>query len=305
MIRTVALFLYNRPDLTARVFEAIARARPRLLFLLADGPDPSRSEDAVRCEEARQAVARVDWECAVVRDFSTEHVGQRGRVESGFQVVFGTAEEAIFLEDDTLPSPDFFRFCEALLEIHRHDDRVLSIGGSALHRGRSGLRESYAFSRYPCSWGWATWRRAIAAYDPDRRHPKDAPDTLTWLEQHLGDATAAKYWAHLFEPTPPRAPTWDYIWTRSGFLRDGLHAIPARNLITNLGFRGDATNTRKACEFAALPLEALEGTLVRQRVERSVELDAAYEDAVYSGHLRRALSRVRELTQRRRGDRSR
>lgn len=304
MTRAVALFLYNRPDLTARVFEAITAARPRVLFLLADGPNPSQPDDRERCEGARQAVERVDWQCEVIRDFSPNHLGQRQRVESGFAIVFDAVAEAILLEDDTLPSPDFFRFCEGLLEFHRNDTRVLSIGGSALHLGRSGLLESYAFSRYPCSGGWATWKRAITSYDPHRRHPKNAPDTLTWLEQHLGDPIAAKYWAHLFESSAPEGPSWDYIWTRSGFLQDGLHAIPRWNLISNLGFREDATVTRRPCEFSALPLEPLDGPLGPQRVERSAELDAILEDTVYSGHLRRALSRVRELTSQRRRPRS-
>lgn len=302
-VRAVALFLYNRPDLTARVFEAIGQARPHNLFLFADGPDAGKPGDANRCEEARRMVERVGWDCQVLRDFSPVHLGQRSRFESAFEIAFERTEEVIFLEDDTLPSPAFFQFCETLLEAHRHHPRVLSIGGSALHRGRVEARESYLFSRYPCSSGWATWRRAIAVYDPRTRHPSTFRDTLTWLEQCLEDPIAARYWAHLLDGSGNREPTWDYIWVRSGFLHNGLHAIPMRNLVSNLGFREDATHTREASEFAELPLEPLSFPLTSPLLQRSSALDSVLEDTIYSGHLRRALAAVRESMASRRGRR--
>ena len=40
----VAFLVFNRPDLTARVFERIAAARPQTLLLVADGP---RNENEV------------------------------------------------------------------------------------------------------------------------------------------------------------------------------------------------------------------------------------------------------------------
>ena len=39
----VALLMFNRPDLTERVFEEIARARPRTLLVIADGPRRDKS----------------------------------------------------------------------------------------------------------------------------------------------------------------------------------------------------------------------------------------------------------------------
>jgi hypothetical protein len=232
----------------------------------------------------------------VFRDFAPEHLGLRRRVESGFRFVFERVEEVIFLEDDTVPSSDFFRFCEELLERYRDDERVLSIGGSALHFGLMNMKttESHMFSRYPVSWGWATWKRAIRRYDPSKRHPEAFTDTLSWLRLHLGAPQAAAYWSHLFESRSPDTPSWDYIWARSGFLADGLHVVPTRNLISNIGFRPDATHTRQDSPVANLPLEPLDFPLGTSRVVRSEDLDAFLEETIYSGNLTRALSRVRQ-----------
>ena len=38
----VAFIIFNRPDVTFKVFERIRRAKPTQLFIIADGPRPAR-----------------------------------------------------------------------------------------------------------------------------------------------------------------------------------------------------------------------------------------------------------------------
>ena len=44
----VALLIFNRPDLTQIVFEAIAKVKPKQLFVVADGP--RCAAEAEKCE---------------------------------------------------------------------------------------------------------------------------------------------------------------------------------------------------------------------------------------------------------------
>ena len=37
--------------------------------------------------------------------------------------------------------------------------------------------------------------------------------------------------------------TWDYQWTLSSFLNEGITVVPNKNLIDNIGFDEDATHT--------------------------------------------------------------
>ena len=117
---------------------------------------------------ARAVTEEVDWPCEVERDYADANLGCKRRVSTGVSWVFEQAEEAILLEDDCLPHPSFFRYCEELLERYRDDDRVMHISGDNLRFGRRG-EASYFFSRYPHVWGWASWRRAWRHYDPDLR----------------------------------------------------------------------------------------------------------------------------------------
>ena len=44
----VLLLAFNRPDTTARVFEALRPVRPSQIFFAVDGPRPEKAADAER-----------------------------------------------------------------------------------------------------------------------------------------------------------------------------------------------------------------------------------------------------------------
>ena len=269
----VALFLFNRPEPTARVFARIAEARPRQLFLIADGP---RTEaERPRCEAARQAVSRVDWDCHVRRNFSDENLGCRVRMSSGIDWVFSQVEEAILLEDDCLPHPTFFPYCAELLARFGEDERIVMISGDNFQRGRRRTPFSYYFSRIPHVWGWATWRRAWRHYDVTINRWPELRDA-GWLEATLRDADVARAYRRLFDDTHSgKIDTWDYQLTLAAWQQEALTVLPEVNLVTNLGFGPDATHT-KACNSpdAALPVHPMEFPLRHpEQVQRCVEAD--------------------------------
>ena len=69
MLQTpIAFFIYKRPQTTERVLAEIARAKPRRLFVIADGP--KSNEEAEKCAAARALIERVDWDCEVLTNFS-------------------------------------------------------------------------------------------------------------------------------------------------------------------------------------------------------------------------------------------
>ena len=74
--------------------------------------------------------------------------------------------EAIILEDDCVPNPTFFRFCQEMLDRYRHDQRIGMISGDNFQFGRRRNDDSYYFSKYVHVWGWASWRdRWVGSYD--------------------------------------------------------------------------------------------------------------------------------------------
>lgn len=246
----VVLLTFNRPDLTRRVLEDLRTVRPPALFVSSDGPRPGRPEDPGLVGRVRALVDElIDWPCEVVRDFMPQNEGCGRRVASALTRAFSIYEEAIVLEDDCAPHPSFFPFCEALLERYRHDTRVMHIGGTNFWADRHRPRTSYVFSRYAHVWGWATWRRAWSRFDsrlstwPDVRR-------RGLLSSVFYDDAQASYWSDVFDVMhdPKTAlDTWDYQWFYACLL-EGLSVQPAVNLVSNRGFRPDATHTTESTD---------------------------------------------------------
>ncbi|MGE0725022.1 MAG: glycosyltransferase family 2 protein [Alphaproteobacteria bacterium] len=244
----VVLILYRRPSHTRRVFDAVRRARPRHLLLVADGPSPDGSE-AAAVAGARAAVADVDWPCEVVRDYASQRMGCLGRVASGLDRAFTAWPAAIILEDDCVPEPGFFRFCVELLERHRDDPRVMMVTGTNPLEEWGAGDAGYFFARQGFCWGWATWRRAWRRFDPAPGRASDARDLLI---EHCGSAEQVDlHLDWLRRAVAGEIDAWDVQWGHACLLADGLAAVPVRNMVTNIGFGPDATHTRRKSLFDA------------------------------------------------------
>jgi hypothetical protein len=253
----VTFIIFNRPETTSRVFEEIRKARPPLLLLVADGPRSGHASDAELCAEARAVVEQVDWACEIRKNYSDINLGCRKRVSSGLDWIFSEVEEAIILEDDCLPHPTFFQFCEELLQKYRDDNRIGHIGGVNFQFGRKRMPYSYYFSRYNHIWGWASWRRAWRNYDvniglwPEVRDGK-------WLRGVLGERHLVKYWTRIFDKVYQHGVnTWDYQWMFHCWTQNRLAIIPNVNLISNIGFDTNATHTTGQSEFNSMKTEAM------------------------------------------------
>jgi hypothetical protein len=163
----VAFIIFNCPETTDRVFEQIAKAKPSKLLVIADGPRENSPGEAERCAAVRSIIDNVDWDCEVLTNYSDVNLGCKRRIASGLDWVFDTVEEAIILEDDCLPDPTFFRFCDELLEKYRDDERITMISGDNFQFDRKKTDSSYYFSRDPHIWRWASWRHVWKNYDVD------------------------------------------------------------------------------------------------------------------------------------------
>jgi hypothetical protein len=250
----VAFLIFNRPETTAKVFAEIARAKPPVLLVVADGPRPDVPGEAEKCAAARAIVEKgVDWACDVRTNYADLNLGCRRRVSSGLDWVFDTVEEAIVLEDDCLPHPTFFRFCEELLERYRHDERIMTVSGINLQFGRKRTEYSYYFSRYFHCWGWASWRRAWKHFDVNMTLWPEM-DEGEWLRDILQDPSAVRYWSKIFRAVEQgQIDTWDYPYLFAHWRQGALSLIPAANLVSNIGFHVDATHTRGPSRLANMP----------------------------------------------------
>ena len=240
----VLFLVFNRPETTAQVFEAIRSARPPKLYVSADGPRSSKEGEVDICSEVQEIATSVDWPCEVKTLFSEVNLGCKLGVSRGITWFFENEEEGIILEDDILPLPSFFKYCDELLEYYRDNDRVAMISGCNLVSNYDNIPDSYAFSAMSHIWGWASWRRSWNKYDVEMSSWTNWEKSKKLSLLSCGNSQFVSYWSEIFQMTfRGDIDTWDYQWLFSCWKADQLSIIPQYNLIENLGFSSDATHT--------------------------------------------------------------
>lgn len=252
----VTFIIFNRPDVTALSFQAIAKAKPKRLLIVADGPRPHVIGERDKCLKTRAVVEKIDWDCEVIREYSETNLGCKKRVSSGLDKAFSIYDETIVVEDDCLPNESFFSFCHEMLERYRVNMEVMLISGNNFHPSVQ-TGSSYLFSHFPHIWGWATWKRVWKDYDVSM---KDWPELKGqgFPLEIIKTRTLFRKWVRTFDRTfAGEIDTWDHQLTFAIWKKDGLCISPMRNLVKNIGFGPEATHTKALNDYANRPSEEL------------------------------------------------
>lgn len=186
----------------------------------------------------------VDWDCEVLKNYADKNLGCIKRVSSGLDWAFSQVESAILLEDDCLPHPSFFNFCETLLYHYWDDERVWVISGNNFQDGQCRGDGSYYFSHYNHCWGWASWQRAWKHYD----HNLEQWESLKksgLLNSIFDNSYERQYWYRIWERLyyEKEPDSWNYCWFFTCVINSGLSVLPNVNLVSNIGFGPNGTHT--------------------------------------------------------------
>lgn len=253
----ILLMIFNRPEISDKSFEVIRSMKPNRLFICADGPRKDRLLDAEKCAKAREIVSRVDWPCEVKTLFQKENLGCGLGSVTGINWMFEHVDRGIIMDDDCMPNPSFFYFCQELLEKYKDNHKIMHISGNNFQDGRKRGDASYYFSEYTHNWGWATWARAWKHNDFYSVSPE--------LQRHI----------------------WDKQWLNSVRKQHGLAILPNVNLVSNIGSGADATHTTEVTEYSNMPAQSMIFPLVHPRViRRNIAADFYTYRKVFEGRLR-------------------
>jgi hypothetical protein len=283
----IVFLIFNREDATKRAFKAIQKAKPAKLLIVADGPRSSIPQESAQCNRVREIVELVDWPCEVVKNYSDINLGCKKRVSSGLDWAFNLVEEAIILEDDCIPHPTFFSFCQTMLEKYRNDERVMMVSGTNILSEWKSQTQSYHFSYYGSIWGWATWRRSWKHYDVEMTAWEDVT-VKRQFKNFFCDPKQYEERRRLFDLVSQGGiDTWDIQWGFSRFSQSGMSVVPSVNLISNIGFSNEATHTTSLfSEMSELPTSELKFPL---RHPNTTIVDREYDDCFYRKHCKRGL----------------
>lgn len=228
----LVLFVFNRPDTTRRILQAIHQQtqKPDKLIIFSDGP--RNADDHAGVNTVRNMIRAIRGIELDIRERQNNYGCARNIIE-GLSEVLSKYREAVILEDDVLPAPTFYESLCVLLQHYADQPKVFSVGGfpSIMRNDLSDYPFDVILSpRFSC-WGWGTWADRWAVVRDKLVHfqnPFGTPDNVpTIAGDDLGDGAAA------IEQRP--SFYWDtpvcLLCLHSGM----LHALTRFYLVQNIG----------------------------------------------------------------------
>lgn len=269
MFDTPILFLiFNRPDTTQKVFEQIRAVKPKYLFIAADGARVNNESDKIRCAETRQIVTLIDWDCDVKTLFRDENLGCKNAPKSGIDWFFSNVEAGIILEDDCVPSLDFFYFCQQTLDLYKNDNSIFLISGTNHLFLNKKKHYPFYFSKISATWGWATWAKKWKLIDWD--------DSALLISRQ----TVESYYSNIFfsnyifqmakQQKENKITAWDIYVVLTIIKNNFLSIAPSQNLICNIGNVGTHASKSDNSPFVGMKTGKLNIT------------DIKYQNVIYS-----------------------
>lgn len=252
----ICFFIFRRPDTTKKVFNAICQIKPKRLYIISDGP--RNNDEKKLCSITRNIVSKITWQCDVKELYSDSNLGVRNRIVSGLDWVFEREDRAIILEDDCLPDISFFQYCEELLNYYEDDPQIMTISGNNFMFEKNIINESYFFTKYAHIWGWATWKKAWEKF-----HSWDPLSTPLDLNI-FNKKSEKKFWMKKYSQILKNKMnyTWDYQWALVCMANKSFSICPSVNLVSNIGFGVDGTNTKDNSVVASMPTEKMTFPLI-------------------------------------------
>lgn len=241
----ILFLIFNRPDTTEKVWKSISDAKPPRIYIAADGPRPNRESDSSKCTETRKITENVDWNCEVKRLYRSENLGCGRGVSEAITWFFQNEEMGIIIEDDIEPHPDFFEYCDVMLEKYKNDNSIQLIAGHNTFYNGYKSDFSYYMSSLFHMWGWASWRRVWDTYVFDTQNIEMDKFKEKLFTRNLPNATK-KYWMSVFDMMRNHgSDTWDFQLFFNQIMYDRFSIISYKNLTRNIGFTEEATHTTK------------------------------------------------------------
>jgi hypothetical protein len=236
----IALFVYARRDHTRRTVEALRRnllAEASELIIFSDAP--KRAEVVASVEAVRNYIRALDGFKSISIVERESNLGLAASIIGGVSRVCETHGRVIVLEDDLVTSPFFLSYMNDALDRYADTPRVAAISG--YHPPFDMQLPETFFQRDAECWGWATWKRAWASFNPNGQ------ELLSELKRRglsrLFDLNGSYPYARMLkDQIAGRNDSWAVRWRASVFLKDMLSLYPLHSLVWNIGLDGSGTH---------------------------------------------------------------
>ncbi|EKD95367.1 MAG: Methyltransferase FkbM [uncultured bacterium] len=236
----ILFIIFRRKNTALQVIEAIAKVKPKKLYISQDGP--RNQEEKQEVLETRKAVlSKINWDCDLTVWTHDQNLGLRKHIPGALDRFFKKEEYGIYLEDDTVPNKYFFSYQKDLLDKYKNDKNIFSISGTNLYPKFSNKDNLYYLSQIGSVWGMGTWRRSWNKYSSKIQSLKN----FNYAE-YKNFVFSRKYFIYiklfLNLVKSNKINTWDYQYSYTAIKNRIFFITPSINLVKNIGINNKGTN---------------------------------------------------------------
>ena len=236
----IALFVYSRFEHTKRTVDALLKnilVEESDLFIFSDSDKNPSTADAV--QEVRAYIKTIVGFKSVSIVERDRNLGLANSIIDGVTQLCNQYGRVVVLEDDMVTSPYFLIYMNEALDRYEKDERVISIHGYVYPVAPS-LPEAFFLRGADC-WGWATWQRGWAHFNPDGKALLHELKHRKLLRAFDFDGSYP-YSKMLEAQIKGTNDSWAVRWYASAYLANKLTLYPGRSLVHNIGNDSSGTH---------------------------------------------------------------
>ena len=272
---SVLIVAYQRPDNVEKIVDLCLQAGIERIYIALDAPKDNNSQASANHQLIRNIVKekRIIQNISLKELVQQKNVGCAQNVIQGCDWIFASEEYVCVLEDDCIPSLDFFSYVQITLpQVDVLDNVLVSCGMQVAPEHL--FQNSVVSSSYPQIWGWATtrkkWHQITKIFD----------EQICFLKLFKSNDPISIYWlAGAKRALEGYVDAWDTILTRYMISNGFKSFVPSVPLVSNVGNDEHATHTKHDSPF----LNRTTGTFLSSPhfIELSPELDIWLENNFY------------------------
>ncbi len=233
-----AVIGFNRYDELTRVVDALVYCPTDHISFFFDGPktpSDAKIQDRLKLYIYDKLNGQIPYQI-VNRE---TNLGLRENVVLSLTEFFSSNEFGVILEDDCVPSPDFYYFLKWVNLQFKNNRNVFCATGNRfpfLCKNSTVL-----LSRYVSVWGWATWNDRWFEFVEDlynllQQTNKTLSHKLYFYEKTYFELVNSRI-------QEKHIDSWAYLFQFKMFERKSLCIVPPWNMVQNIGFNENATHT--------------------------------------------------------------
>jgi hypothetical protein len=241
---SVLIIGYRRSSSIEMILEACLKSGVKKIYLALDGPKYNSPYVFRDQQKIRDTVSRFESKnkIEVKKRVLPRNVGISINILSGLDWIFSYESFVSVLEDDCLPSSDFFTFSRSCFDLLKSDPTIWLACGTQFAPTEL-AHDSWLISSYFSSWGWSTTRQ-------NWRELRNAIIANSPINIFSGVPWEVKYWNEGGRRVQNGFnDAWDIVFNQQLRANEKFALTSAVPLVTNCGYDSLATNTTSASEW--------------------------------------------------------